>query len=142
MKKITYNQYEYGDYVVVANGPAAIKGKVAKVIFHDAEDEYNDGVLLRFSDREYDTEDDNDLIGYQEYEDMDGEYCRADNLKLISKKEYDETVKKFNPHAVKGLPARVYFTKDQLVIGDNPISKAEAIKFANNILTQLKAKKK
>lgn len=141
MKKITLNQYEYGDYVKYTGTDLQQPGvRLAKVLYHNV-NEGDDNLLVRFEGIEYDTEYDDDCIDGGDFEDMDGWWIESKLCTHITKKEYDAAVKKANPHAVKGLPAKVYFTKDQLVIGDNPISKAEAIKFANNILTQLKAKK-
>jgi len=139
MKKVTINQYEYGDHIRVVKG--FFKGKIGTVMYHDLQgDVEDDDLTVRFDGEEYDTEYDAENIGDDEYDMLDGEYVGSSLVEPLTKKQYDEAVRKSNPHAVKGLPAKVYFTKTQLVIGDNPISKAEAIKFANNILTQLKGK--
>ena len=142
MKKVTLNQYEYGDHIKY-NGNALEKQgcRLAVVLYHNVNDRGEEDLLVRFEGCDYDTDYDEDCINDGDFEDMDGWWVDASQCTFISKKEYDAAVKKANPDAVKGLPAKVYFTRDQLVIGDNPITKAEAIKFANNILTKLGKKK-
>lgn len=133
MKKITINAFEFGDHIKYNGDDLEGSSRYATVLYHDTKDNSSDNLLVRFTDGKYDTEYDED----SDPEDMDGWWVDADECTFLSKKEFDTEIKKANPHAVKGLPAKVYFTKDQLVIGDNPITKAEAIKFANNILKQL-----
>jgi hypothetical protein len=139
MKKVTVNQYEYGDYVKYKGDDVENRSRIAMVLYHDVHSDY-ENLTVRFSDGDYDTDYDAELMDDGDYNDMDGWNVNSSEVEHITKKQYEAELKKLNPHGVKGLPANVYFTKTHLVIDDNPITKAEAVKFAKNILTQLKAK--
>ncbi len=138
MKKIQMELYEKGDFVMVTTGYN--KGKVGVVMNHPS---ITSNVIYALAGHTYAEDADED--DYDEYDDDyygDYEDSPAKFLKHITKTEYEATIKKLKVLTVPGLPVGVRFQNNNLIIGDNVITKGNAKKIAEFIEENTKTKKK
>lgn len=137
MKKVERIVYERNDHIEVTKGYN--KGMVGVVVRHDQDDQEVEVVLANQAIKPR---------GYSNYFDDDDEdnsnSFMESQVKYITKDQYDAGIKRNNLIRIDGLNEPVQYKGGRFIIGDNPVTKANAKKLAAFITkhSKTKAKKK